>query len=223
MATPLPPVPNTLRARFTWSEGDNPNINIVTYFQYAPASAPLSVANCISVANSIMGYWVANPHVYFAPSITLQNVVVTDLGTITGAEGQSTNAPNTGGGSGASVPAGTAMVMSLPTALRGRSYRGRMFLPGLEASQVLNPQQWQGAYVTNVAEAVETFWASLYALGAPGPIQACVVSYFSGKTANPNPLSKNRFVPTRRVTPLSTIIVDCIGKTRIASQRRRNA
>jgi hypothetical protein len=61
----------------------------------------------------------------------LTNVTVTDLTTATGAQSVFTFPPNTQGGlPGVACPSNVALAISNRTALRGRSYRGRNYVPG---------------------------------------------------------------------------------------------
>lgn len=155
-------------------------------------------------------------------AITLTQVQVVDLNTATGAEGVSTHAAVPGTVGTAPVTAGAAMVIALNTPLRGRSFRGRQYLAGCPQADTLTPQTWAGAFLTSTTAAFTAYIATLNGAAAPGPLSLAVVSYFSGKQANPNPLSKNRFVPTRRVTPVLTLVQTVVAKPHIGSQRRRN-
>lgn len=223
MAIPLPPVPNTILARLIFVLGDDANVENVQHFILPAGVFPLTPANCVTLANAIMTAWAATMVGSQCTAITLSQVQVVDLNTATGAEGNSTHAAVPGSVATAPVTAGAAGVCTLNTAFRGRSFRGRQFLAGCPQANTLDPQHWNNAFVT----ATNTNWAAylsnLAGIAAPGPMTLSVVSYFSGKIANPNPLSKNRFIPQRRVTPLSTAVSQVVTKQRIGSQRRRNS
>lgn len=65
----------------------------------------------------------------------------------------------------ATPPNNVAMTITLQTALRGRSQRGRNFLIGLPASDLLNELSWSSAAVSTV----DTVWGQLdLAIGTAG-------------------------------------------------------
>jgi hypothetical protein len=195
-------------------------IENILYFSYPEASAPLTLAECVSFANSLMGSMETHLQGNLSPAVTMEGVVVTDLDTATGFEGNSTAAPWAGTNSGGPTPPGSAIVTTLDTATRGRSFRGRTYLAGLPATDVNSSGQWLAAAVANISLGWLDIATAMAGLTLPFVQQ--VVSFYSGKEANPNPLSNRRNIPMRRATPVATPVVSWTAKAQIASQRRRN-
>jgi hypothetical protein len=217
MATPLPPVPNTVRIRVSQTLGDDLNLDNIWYATYDPAAVPLSAASVLALANAFFTSWHTNVMAAQCTALTLNSVTVTDLQTLTAFEETSTAGPVTGANAGAPVTAGACMVVSLRTALRGRSFRGRTYLAAFPASEVLTPQTWQAAAVTAADNGVVGVETDMETFATP--LEHAVVSYYSGTD---HTIPGHRPKPIRRVTPIATEITAVAADTRIGSQRRRN-
>lgn len=89
--------------------------------------------------------------------LELVQVTVYDLNTSSSPVYQSTNSPPpTGTLPGLSVPLNVAMVLSHSTGNRGRSYRGRTYLPGLSEAD-LGTRDWVGSALTDTLAAWTNF------------------------------------------------------------------
>lgn len=223
MGTPLPASPLTLKARFIQRIGDDANVENIMYFTYPAGEAPLTPGTALGYADFLHGEW----GLHFSPLLTtghvLSAVQVIDLNTLIGTEATSDIGDTPGTALPPTAPAATALVVTLATLNRGRSFRGRTYFSGQPRSQLVDPQHWDPSEVAGWQTAYAAFRTACLALAGPqGPLVPSVVSYFSGKDPNPNPLSKNRFVPHRRLLPVVTPIVSGTAKSRIASQRRRS-
>jgi hypothetical protein len=223
MGVPLPPVADTAKAQLIFSFGDDANVETILHFILPAGSFPLTSASATSLANSVMTEWAATMATIQCTAISLTNVNVTDLNTATGIEGGSTHAAVPGTVGTAPFSAGVAVVIATGTAFRGRSFRGRSYIAGTPIANGVTPQTISAAAATGIGTQFAAFITAMDGLAAPGPAQLCVVSYFSGKIPNPNLTSKNRFVPQRRVIPLTTPVTQQTARTRLGSQRRRNS
>lgn len=101
------------------------------------------------------------------------------------------------------VPDNVAMVVTLQTSLRGRSNRGRNYVPGLPYAVLADTSQWT---TLSIAAMKETYDALLTALSST-PFSLTVVSRYTNNAP--------RVVGTH--TPVSEIIV----RNKIGTQRRR--
>jgi hypothetical protein len=89
-------------------------------------------ARATAIATAVVGTWFATDKTAFHGGWALSEVIVTDLAISTGVQVvYTTGLPISGTGSGAPAGAQACPVTTLYTALRGRSYRGRVFWPGL--------------------------------------------------------------------------------------------
>jgi hypothetical protein len=174
------------------------------------------------LANSIFTNYAAQILPLQAAQTTFEDVVVTDLNTAGAPQGTSTIAPAVGSAGGGATNAAACKVATIHTAIRSRTGRGRIYLGGMANNDVVGPQAWTAASITAMNNDWLAFLVALAALPAPGPLFQTVVSYFSGKVPNPNPLSNRRFISQRRLIPQTNDAVQVVFHTRIASQRRRN-
>ena len=119
------------------------------------------------LAAAIEDWWNGTTKTYFPPVMTLQQITVVNQ--------DSDSAPSTahivspaiaGTGSGASLPNGTALVATLRTALRGRSYRGRMYLGGLLDTDADDSITVVLGYVTALLTVLGNLKTAIEALGA---------------------------------------------------------
>ena len=145
------------------------------------------------------------------PIVSLNEIVCTDLTTATGAQFTTPGAGATGGRVGTILPNSITLAISFKTAKRGRAFRGRNYVVGLneedrEGTNAIDAAviaDWIGIYdnVRTGAELGDTFpWV--------------VVSRFSGVDADHKPIPRVAGIATR-VT--SVTVADAI----IDAQRRR--
>lgn len=181
-----------------------------TLWFFNPAGPDAS--NMTALASDLEGWWVTNCAPLLPVDVLLNEIVVTDMTTNTGL--QVTNAlsgPAAGTLGQAALPNNVTMAVSFRTALRGRSFRGRNYIPALTEGQVTNntvngsvADAWRAAYqdiLTTVAGGIGGWvWA--------------VVSRFSGVDGDGDPIPR----PTAGVIPITTVVVT---DTTIDSMRRR--
>lgn len=128
MPQPFVPAPQCVKAAlgFTWA---SQNVQTILHFLHA---TPPSVADMLALGTYLgTTYW--NTFLSScSTNIALQQVVVTDLTTnISPSAIYTPAAPVPGTGASSSVSLNDAWVFSKRTALRGRNYRGRLYMPGI--------------------------------------------------------------------------------------------
>lgn len=124
---------------------------------------------------------------------------------------------------GTALPLNVSAVINFQVARRYRGSKPKIFtLFGVEADQA-GDRVWAGAFVTGLTAAWLAFIAALngstFGSVTLGP--RVVVSFFHGKTINPNPNSEDRFLPTPRPTPLVQSVSQTGAALIFGSQRRR--
>jgi len=136
--------------------------------------------------------------------VTFVSVKATDMSSETG---PSVTVPISGDAVGdltaSAVPAQVAAVISFYTPKRGRSYRGRNYMFGFPLSYLLDGSTLESTSAQAFTDAYNTLAALL---GADFQ-QLVILSRYEGGV--------------RRTTGVSTGVTSIVGKTRIATQRRR--
>lgn len=195
------PVPGVLEAEIRMSL-DNQLVENTLYFKptvTTPGGTPTDLANDLLV------WWTVNMSPALSDNTLLREIYVTDLTTATsGAATQPAPAPApTGGRTGAPSPNNVSLAVSFRTAQRGRSFRGRNYIAGINEPDT----EWN-----QISAALEGLILAGYnaLLTAPfsGDWEWGVVSRFANKA----PRVTGVFTPITSVT-----IVD----RTIDSQRRR--
>lgn len=197
---PFVPFANTVQAnlRLTWSGEEVEN---VLHFQTPGAVTPADMA---AVAEGLEDWWVTNMPAFVSSTVVYREVYVVDLtsqtgGTFTAAGGSGT--PGTAGAQ--SLPNNNTVAISLRTANRGRSFRGRIYHIGLTEAQVDN-----NTLVSSIQTALPAVYALLLNEASFGGCQLAVASRFSGGQPRGTGVS----------TPVLTVL---LADPTVDSQRRR--
>lgn len=141
----------------------------------------------------------------FAANCNLTKVSARDLSSALGAYYDYTlPTPVAGVRSGQAMALQVAMTVTQRTALRGRSYRGRIFHYGLANEDKQNEKSWQSAVAAEVQSA---YSAMIAAIEIDGDCTNVVISRYAGKSS--------------RITGVSTPVTAIQGRLKIATQRRR--
>jgi len=129
-----------------------------------------------NVSDIVAGWVVASyvPHVNGAVRFT--DVVVTDASNAVGIQ-QTTVVDTVGSLTGAMLPNETSFAISLRTGLRGRSGRGRWFLPPPQEDERSGINLVTGTYATNRVAMMQDLIDNLATAG----FRACVVQQFEDK------------------------------------------
>lgn len=168
--------------------------------------AAVDAAACEAAAILAWNWWETSYAANITSGCALREVVATDLTASDGA--QFTYAPDTttaGTGSGSAMPNEVSLCVSLRTASRGRSARGRWFVAGIPNTQMANANNIETSYGSAVTSDISTLLAAFATAGQ----QVVIVSYISGGDPRPGgPV----YYPVE-----SCLIVDTV----VDSQRRR--
>jgi hypothetical protein len=190
----------------------------MTYSGAAPDTADLD-----AVAAAVGEWWGSSTNELCGTTVTLADVVCTDLTSDTSPEGSSL-VDDDGTRDGAPVSANDAVVVSMPTGRRYRGGHSRAYLPyGVDADQI-DDVTWAEDFYENCA----SDWAGMIEAaagaiwGAGGTFTNVMASFYDGFTnvAYGTP-TKYRRVPTGRDTAAFYEITGYVGKAKIGSQRRR--
>lgn len=120
-----------------------------------------------------------------------------------------------GGASAPLTDAARALCVTIRSALRTRSGRGRTYFPGFPDNVVADPRHWTTTTASNGVAIMEHFDEFLSTLdpSVNAPMHIGVLSYYSGTDGAGRPI--------RRTTPVFNPAVSYTCDTRIDSQRRR--
>lgn len=124
-------------------------------------SAP-TTTDLTNIAGIGHSWWTATAKALMNIHSTLVECVATDQ-TSQGAPQAIDTVNEAGTFNNNAVPIGTPLVVSLRTAKRGRSYRGRLYWSGLNINSVVGPTDYDTTATANIGTAVSTLLANLTA------------------------------------------------------------
>lgn len=166
------PAPNIIQLEMRQlMEGQHIESRIMVDNLAAPDAAALEAA-----AIAAWNWWEENLAPQLTVAVQLVEVLATDMGAIDG--GQFTYAPDTtttGVLAGPTLPNEVAICLSLRTASRGRSARGRMYISGIPDSGRDSPNTISPTYASNISAAGDALLAAF----ASTP-RLVIVSYITG-------------------------------------------
>lgn len=163
--------------------------------------SPTELANVAGACNSWM---TADMMPILSRDLTLQQVQATDTSSITGAQVTLDHIPGTAGGiAQPSLPSQVAVVCTLYTALRGRSFRGRSFIPGIPLGyQDVDANSVSTAGVSNITNSYNALDTRLTPIAAHQEVMSRTASHIRRVTAVGTPVTtrvvNNRFDTLRR-------------------------
>jgi hypothetical protein len=122
---------------------------------YFKRNQDVDAASLLALATAVDGWWMTYVRAYTITAVTMWEVFAKDLTTENGPTASYTVHQGTAGTKSTSyyLPASVTLCISLRTAYRGRSYRGRSYTIGMADSHVSGNQAVAG-YVTNMV----SFW-----------------------------------------------------------------
>jgi len=145
------PMLNTVEVVFNWTWGGQ-EVKNVLHFKF-PSALTLDLMNELGtgIIDAILDLSLG----FLSGSLTLDSLKLTDMTTvsaptITTVTGTSSNLPVSGGATSASVPTNGALVTTYHTQNRGRSFRGRSYIPGLTPGDMTDPVSVTSGTVTSV-------------------------------------------------------------------------
>jgi hypothetical protein len=188
---------------------DGQRIENTLYFYNAggPAVADMNVLGA-----DLEGWWTTNCAPLLPIDVTLREIVLTDLTTQTGLQVTwGISSPVAGTLGQPALPNNVSLAVSFRTDLRGRSFRGRNYIPALTEGQVVN---------SAVNQSVADDWADAYrailtvVTNAPSPYVWAIATRFSGVDSDGKPIPR----VAGGVQPVTAVVVTDLT---VDSMRRR--
>lgn len=206
MARPFVPLPDAVQveARFTLL-GQEVEMRWYELFDHTPTAEDMISMN-LDFEN-----WIAT---ILFPSLSsqlqLREIVSTDWSSNSGLQ-ETYVPPGTvvGGQGGAMLPNQIAVVASLRTGRRGRSFRGRTYIPGATEAELSDSNTLSPAS----AAAFSAIMLDIPGFGTSWPYRLVIGSFYSGVDAQHKPIPR----VTGIATPVDAISIDPV----LGSQRRR--
>lgn len=153
--------------------------------------------------DAVAAWWNTSARQYFSGSLGLVQVTTVNQESQSAPASTLVVSPVVYGTQAGATPMNVACCATLRTDLRGRNFRGRMYLAGIPAAKSLTEATMATDFIANVILALTALKTAIEALGALW----VVVSKYTNKTARANGLK----------TPITAIAVDQY----FDSQRRR--
>ena len=199
-AMPFIPAPDIVQAELFYLWDGIPCENVLHFDFGATPTEPGMTA----LGVELIDWWKASFPTTMPTTLSLVNVKLTDLTTqISPAINVGTGLPAAGTSAGVSLPNNVALVLTKRTVLRGRSFRGRVYLPGLLESQVTGR-----AVQTSIVNSFINSWNQTISMtDGVDTWQQVVLSRFT----NNNP----------RVEAISTPVIAFTSDGQVDTQRRR--
>ena len=218
----LPSIPNIIRAGFRFGNDSTTQIAGVA-LHYAYTGGPPVVSDVAAVALALKGAFGTHVAPQMSHHYGLDEVVVTDLSSPTGATAGDGTATVPGTLSGSTLQAGTSLVAHYDISRRYRGGHPKSFWPLGDEDQLGTIADWNSTFVSNVSAALAAFEtaALLISSGTTSLAHQVNVSYFHGSTPFTLPGGRVRNIPTLRTTPLVDQITFGFAAPYIGSQRRR--
>lgn len=124
---------------------------IETVLHFSPVVAGYNLAQMGDLGDALVTWWGTNIKPGMPTTLSLSGVKITDMASETGpVVDVSTGLPVIGTNASPSLPNNVACVFTKRTALRGRSYRGRIYHPGLCESMVTGNTVLASQVTTNI-------------------------------------------------------------------------
>jgi hypothetical protein len=185
MAT-LPVIPNVFRVALNWVH-TNGQIAVNVMHVRTTLLTTVGIEALLNTA------WSATQITLVSNAAKVDHISITPLdGASATAVFVETNARWTGGSTDLPIPA-AAQVVSLRTALRGRSHRGRLYLPFMVEGNFAN-----GSVSTGSNAAIQTAWDSFVTGMATGTAPLVVASYLHATAENVTKAACEFVVGTQR-------------------------
>ena len=197
---PFIPVPNTAQFELIYNWSGQVCENVLHYVK----ASPWDYDDLELVCGLLRSKWDTAVQPAMPTTLSLTSIKGTDMSSQTGPTiTYATGLPLAGLSGSPSLPNNCALVITKRTALRGRSFRGRLYMPGLVEADVTN-NNVSGAQVA----AFIVMWNNFLVCDM-GDDEAllCVVSKFSGGSA--------------RATGVATLVANLTSDGVIDSQRNR--
>lgn len=194
------PVPNTIQLELVYAWDNQVAQTVLHYTKASPWTPSTMTEACVSM----IAEWNTGMKPLMPLTLSLIQIRATDLSSATGTViNYATGLPIAGTNSAPSLPNSVAMVVTKRTLLRGRSYRGRIYHPGLNESAVLANQ----VLATTAAQIVAVYTAMMSLTLTADEATMTVVSRFNNNAP--------------RATGVATLVNNMTTDGVVDSQRRR--
>jgi len=141
------PVPNGIQLCFNFTTDSQLWQFCLTLRKSSGAPTPTDLASVAAIGEA---WWTADLQDHISSATTLRNVTATDLTVQGGAQAIDT-VNDAGALTGYPLPAGSPCCVSLRTAKRGRSYRGRVYVSGMSEDNTQTANTFTSAFVAAIA------------------------------------------------------------------------
>jgi hypothetical protein len=157
------PFPDCCEAAIEFDLDGIPCVNTLGF--HNTASEPFAVTDLADLATVIQTYLITGLATDQAPIVQYRNIHLRTLDSVSGPvfDQPLTNA---GSASGTPVPNQVSMTITFLSGIAGRSYRGRNYIAGLQASTLADQRTWQGSGMSYVQSVYETFDGHLPSVSA---------------------------------------------------------
>lgn len=153
---------------------DNQQIENTLWFEF-PSNPDTAMLE--DLCQAVIDWWTAEIAPYLSFEVSLRGVRAVSMNSSTAPTAELTPAsPVTGGINSSSQPGNVAWSVQFKTAARGRSARGRNYIPGIPASQLASMNTVASAWATNIVNGYLEILGTTYDFGADWVI----TSRFSG-------------------------------------------
>jgi hypothetical protein len=206
-------IPNCIAVMVTWTLPNTKTVYNVLHGQVAGGfSATSAVAEAIFTAiKGAAGWtsWKANVN----SGVALAAISLRDMRTLNQPLVTSTTGTSAGTGAGTALPPGDALVVTLRSALAGRSARGRVYLPGLDSSALAAGGVAAAGTMTNAKAFVDAVSTALTASAVTLAIANPARQSYTGTTGALHPAR------SAGITPVTSTVV----RNNIIDHQRRRA
>lgn len=207
-------IPNAVRVRFNWTVASGKVAHNILYCTYTGTPAlSVALADTIraAVVNGVIWTTLAG---YLGPGAAFQGVTLLDVRSTTGTEITSTGAASPGTSAQVQMPSEVALAVTIRTANRGPSGRGRFYVPGWAGNALSSTDLAVAAAVTALQN-----WASTNVLANLNANMGPMVLALPARGGYTSALT-GRVFPPRAATsvPVTSLLV---RNATWDSQRRR--
>lgn len=194
------PLPGGVKLCFNFKLQDVP----VTFCVHAWVNTPVTQGKTDAVAAVGKAWWETYGKDAFSQDLSITSIVATDVSQQPAYQStEDSFTATTGTIAVEALPNGSAIVVTLKSAYIGRSYRGRVFLPGIDINAVTQNTLSSGAK-SNIGSTIAELRNMLISSG----FQMIIASY------------QNNLA--HRSTAVGTVVTDIQVRENVKSQRRRN-
>lgn len=204
---PFVPVENTAEVEVRMS-CDGQKIENTLWFLHDGA---IDATSLNALGSGILSWWVSGFAGHISNLVTLREIYSVDMTTATGLTNTQSGGGATGTLTGAASPLNSTLAISFRTGLRGRSFRGRNYLPAIDRDQMAT----QNTFNESDANGLISIYNDL--VGPDALVTGwtwVVASRFSGVDVDGNPIPRVAGV----ATPITAVV---IADLVVDSQRRR--